>query len=99
MADVEKTFKNIVKKGKVVFGQRQTKISVDKGTAKLVVISGNCPFLEDMKSYAESKKAHVYESTVNSVELGALCGKTFAVAVFAILDDGDANILHLLKKG
>ncbi len=99
MTDLEKTFKNIVKKGKVVFGQRQTKNAIDNGTAILVVISENCPFLEDMKTYTDTKKTNVYEIKANSVELGALCGKTFAVSIFAILDDGDANILHLLKKG
>lgn len=99
MTDLEKTFKNIVKKGKVVFGQRQTKISIDNGKAILVIISQNCPFLEDMKTYADTKKVHIYETAANNVELGALCGKTFAVSILSILDDGNANILHLLKKG
>ena len=98
MVDVEKTFKNIVKKGSVVFGQRQTKLSIDKGDAKLIVISHNCPFTEDMKTYADTKKTPVYHTKVNSVELGALCGKTFAVSTFAVIDDGGVNVLQLLKK-
>jgi len=98
MVEIEKTFKNIVKKGSVVFGQRQTKISVDQGNAKLVVLSDNCPFMDTVKTHAESKDIPIYKTKANSVELGALCGKTFAVSVFAILDDGGDNIVHLLKK-
>lgn len=99
MAELEKTFKNIVKKGKVVFGQRQVKKSIEEGKSKLVVIAKNCPFLGEMKSYADTKNAQIYETTASSVDLGALCGKTFAVSVFSIIDDGEANVLHLLKKG
>lgn len=98
MVEIEKSFKNIVKKGSVVFGQRQTKISVDQGNAKLVVLSDNCPFMDTVKTQAESKNIPIYKTKVNSVELGALCGKTYAVSVFAIIDDGGDNIMHLLKK-
>ena len=98
MADIEKTFKNVVKKGSVLFGQRQTNLIIKNNTAKLVVISNNCPFSEDIKTNADVNKIPVYQTKVNSIELGALCGKTFAVSVFAITDDGGTNILQMLKK-
>jgi len=98
MVDVEKSFKNIVKKGSVAFGQRQSKLLVDGGSAKLVVLSDNCPFSDELRTHADAKKVPVYQTKVNSVELGALCGKTFAVSVFTITDDGGTNILQMIKK-
>lgn len=98
MVDVEKSFKNIVKKGSVVFGQRQSKLVVDNGSAKLMVLSDNCPFSEELRTHADAKKIPVYQTKVNSVELGALCGKTFAVSVFTITDDGGTNIVQMMKK-
>jgi len=99
MADIEKSFKNMVKKGSVVFGAKQTKAHIDSGKAKLVVFADNCPVKQDLSVDAENKKIPVYTSKVDSVELGALCGRAYAVATFAVLNDGGTNIKTLLKKG
>jgi large subunit ribosomal protein L30e len=98
MVDVEKVFKNVVKKGKVVFGERQTRLSVDAGNAKLMVLASNCPFAEEMETLAEDKQVPLYLASANSVELGSHCGKSYGVSVFAVIDDGGVNISQLLKK-
>jgi len=99
MAEIEKSFKNMVKKGSVVFGSKQTKTSIDNGKAKLIVFADNCPVKQELSADAEKKKIPVYVSKVDSVELGSLCGRAYGVATFAVLDDGGTNINHLLKKG
>jgi ribosomal protein L30E len=97
MVDVEKAFKNMVKKGTVIFGNRQTQLTVEEGKAKLVVFSKNCPFVDELKTVSEKHKVPVYQASVDSVELGSICGKMFAVSTFAVVDDGGVNIAQLLK--
>jgi large subunit ribosomal protein L30e len=98
MAEIEKSFKTIVKKGSVVFGKKQTKTSIDSGKAKLVVLADNCPDVEEITLYAKEKKIPVYKSKVNNVEIGYLCGKAYAVSTFAILEDGGVKLPHLMNK-
>ena len=99
MVDIEKNFKTIVKKGKVVFGAKQTMTSVKDGKAKLIIIADNCPNSTDLIKKAKNKKIPFHKTKSNSVELGSLCGKAYAVSTFSVLDDGGVNISHLLKKG
>ncbi|MFO8078490.1 MAG: 50S ribosomal protein L30e [Thermoplasmatota archaeon] len=98
MVDDEKVFKNMVKKGSVVFGSRQTRLTVDKNDAKLVVIASNCPEDDEITTIAEEKNIPVYHAAANNVDLGSHCGKAYAVSVFAVIDDGGVNISSLLKK-
>jgi len=98
MVDVDKILKNTVKKGEVKIGTRQTKLAVNKGMAKLVIMAKNCPYSSEINELAKKKKIPVYSYNSNSIDLGYTCGKAFAVSVFAVLDDGGSNILHLVKK-
>ena len=98
MVDVEKVLKSTIKKGKVKIGTNETKTVIDNGSAKLVVIAKNCPFLTEINELAKKKKIPVYESESNSIELGYTCGKGFAVSAFAVIDDGGSNIISLIKK-
>lgn len=98
MVDVDKVLKNVVKKGKVKIGARQTKLVINDGSAKLVILSNNCPFSSEINKLAKKKKIQVYNYNSNSINLGYTCGKTFGVSVFAILDDGGSNVLQLTKK-
>ncbi len=98
MVDVEKVLKNTVKKGKVKIGAKETKQTLNKGKAKLVVISNNCPYDKEIDTMAKKKKTPVYKYSSNSIDLGYVCGKAFAVSTFAVLEDGGSNILNLVKK-
>ena len=97
MVDVEKLMKSTVKNGKVKIGAKQTKQSIDDGSAKLVILSKNCPVSEDINSSAKKKDIPIYNSKSNSIELGYTCGKSFAVSVFAVIEDGGSNILKIVK--
>ncbi len=98
MVDVEKVLKTTVKKGKVKIGNKETKQALDKGEAKIVILSKNCPFSEEINTLAKKKNIPVYSSKSNSIDLGYTCGKSFAVSVFAVLEDGGSNILNLVRK-
>jgi len=99
MVDVNKTLKSVVKKGTVKIGERQTKTAINTGTAKLIVIANNCPYIKELSTIAKAKKVPIYNYTSNGVELGYACGKNFAVSAFAVIDEGESSILQLVKKG
>ena len=99
MVDVEKVLKTTVKKGKVTIGTKETKSAINKGTAKLIVLSNNCPFSTEISTLANKKKIPIYNYKSNSIDLGYTCGKSFAVSVFAVMEDGGSNILNIVKKG
>jgi len=99
MIDIDKVLKNTVKKGKVMIGTRQTKIVINDGTAKLVVMANNYPHSSDVNKLAKKKKIPIYNYGSESIDLGYTCGKSFAVSVFAVIEDGGSDILQLVKKG
>lgn len=98
MVDIEKVLKNTLKKGKVKIGTKQTKQAIGNDSAKLVIISKNCPYLSEINNLAKKKKIPTYTTDSNSIELGYICGKSFAVSTFAVIEDGGTNIINLLKK-
>jgi large subunit ribosomal protein L30e len=98
MVDVDKVLKSTVKKGKVMIGSKQVKMVISDETAKLIVLAKNCPHSSEIDKLAKKKKIPVYNHNSNSIDLGYTCGKTFAVSVFAVMDDGGSNILQLAKK-
>jgi large subunit ribosomal protein L30e len=98
MVDVNKTLKDVSKKGTIIIGKKQTKAAIQKGLAKLVVMANNCPYANDITALVIEKKVPIYNYTSTGVELGYTCGKSFPVSSFAVLDEGGSNILELVKK-
>jgi large subunit ribosomal protein L30e len=98
MVDVNKALKDVAKKGTISIGQKQTKTAIQKGQAKLVVMANNCPYAKTMTALATDHNVPLYNYTSTGVDLGYTCGKSFAVSLFAVLDEGDSNILQLVKK-
>ncbi|UCD14710.1 MAG: 50S ribosomal protein L30e [Thermoplasmatales archaeon] len=98
MVDVNKVLKNVVKKGRVKIGERQTKIAINDGSAKLIVISNNCPYSMEITTLAKEKNAPIYNYNADGVELGYVCGKNFVVSAFAVVEVGESNIMQLVKK-
>ena len=97
MVDINRLFKETVGNGIVKFGTKQTKRAINNGKAKMIVISNNCIKSSDIKKLASNKKIPIYNYESNSVDLGSVCGKAFAVSVFAVMDDGGSNILKIIK--
>ncbi|HUT00369.1 MAG TPA: 50S ribosomal protein L30e [Candidatus Thermoplasmatota archaeon] len=98
MVDVNKALKDVSKKGTISIGEKQTKAAIQKGAAKLVVMANNCPSTTSITTLATEHKVPLYNYISTGVELGYTCGKSFAVSCFAVLEEGESNILQLVKK-
>jgi len=98
MVDVNKALKDVSKKGTIILGEKQTKAAIQKGTAKLVIMANNCPFAKIITTLASEQKVPLFNYTSTGVELGYSCGKNYAVSCFAVLEEGESNILQLVKK-
>ena len=92
MIDIARALKSASVTGTVRFGRAETRKSVEGGEAKLVVLSSNCPSKDEFMS-GGSTKAVEFPGT--NVELGAACGKPFAISVLAVVAPGDSNILSV----
>jgi large subunit ribosomal protein L30e len=98
MVDVNKALKDVSKKGTIILGKKQTKAAIQKGTAKLVMMANNCPLAKTIVTLANEQKIPVFTYASTGVELGYTCGKNYAVSCLAVLEEGDSNILQLVKK-
>lgn len=98
MVEVDKILKETIKNGDVKIGTKETISAIKKDSAKLIVIANNCPNISEISEIAKKKKVPVYNYNSNSINLGYICGKAFAVSVFAVIDDGGVNVLNLVKK-
>jgi len=90
MIDIARALKTAAATGEVRFGLAETKKSMKKGEAKLVVLASNCPEKDSLGGQASSKVL-VFAGT--NVELGAACGKPFPISALAIVSPGESNIL------
>ena len=89
--DISKALKAAISTGDVQFGVDQTEKAVKNKSAKMVIVSANCPSEYLRKN--EDVKVHVFEG--NNMELGALCGKPFSVSALAVISEGTSTILQL----
>ena len=95
--DIKRALRNAVSTGQVYIGSSQTRRSVTKGKAKLVIVSKNCPKKEVVQLTQEST-VPVYTFAGTNVELGAACGKPFSISMLSIQTAGDSDILALRKE-
>ncbi len=91
MIDEARALKVAVDTGKVVLGARGVRRAAKDKKARLIVLASNCPDA-DLKA-SKGVKVHTFPGT--NAELGAACGKPFAVSAVAILDPGESNILSV----
>lgn len=89
MIDMARALKTAATTGDVRFGLAETRKSLKKGEAKLVVVASNCPQKEIGAGAAS--KVIVFSGT--NVELGSACGKPFPISALAIINPGESNIL------
>ena len=91
--DLNKSLRLAIDTGKVSVGANQSSKAITSGSAKLVIISSNCP--DETVSAAKKGETPVYSFNGNNSVLGAACGKPFPVSMIAILDGGKSDILSL----
>jgi large subunit ribosomal protein L30e len=88
--DVTRALKAAATTGEVRYGLSQTLKAIRSGEAKLVVTSSNCPAKDEIASAGAAK---TLEFPGTNVELGAACGKPYAISALAVIRPGDSNIL------
>lgn len=92
VTDISRSLKSAVATGKVKFGLSETKKAMGTGTAKLIVVSENCP---DDELRSGETKVNVVVYPGDNLALGAACGKPFAVSSLVVLDQGSSDILSV----
>ncbi|KAF4673131.1 hypothetical protein FOL47_010977 [Perkinsus chesapeaki] len=89
----------VLKSGKYTIGWRSTMKAIRSGSAKLVLVSSNCPALRrsEIEYYAMLSKTGVHHYVGDNNALGTACRRFYRVSCMAILDAGDSDILTALE--
>ena len=96
--DVNRALRTAAATGKILVGGDQTQKAIDKGDAKLVVLSSNHPEADAITAKAAAKKIPVYRFMGRGTDLGPAIGKPFPVGVLAVLDPGESDVMGLKKE-
>ena len=91
--DLNKSLRLAIDTGKVSVGANESTKAIISGSARLVMLSSNCP--DETVAKAKDCETPVYSFNGNNSVLGAACGKPFPVSIIAILDGGKSDILNL----
>ncbi len=97
--DIQKSIRMASDTGKVLLGHNSSVQSINQGKPKIVLIAKNVSqdvMIEITKKCKLSEVPHyIYEGT--SMELGSVCGKPYPISIMSVLEEGDSDILDLLK--
>lgn len=99
--DVQKAIRMAVDSGEVLLGKNEARRSLHTGKCKLLVLAQNLPSDLKLTLEKEARLAGIpyYEFEGTSSDLGGLCGKPYPISVMSIINEGDSDILSLVKKG
>ena len=100
MVDFNRVISSATKSGKVFLGSKQALDAAKSGNAAALIVSSNCQIktLVDIKHYSELSKVPLYMYPASSADLGAVCGKPFAVSVLVIRETSDPDILKMRRE-
>lgn len=97
--DIQKSIRMASDTGNVLFGHNSSVQSITQGKTKLVLIAKNVSNDVMVEVTKKCKLAEVpyylFEGT--SMELGSICGKPYPISVMSVLEEGDSDILELIK--
>lgn len=86
MTTLEDMIKKALKRKAIFLGSKETIEAVLRKRANRVVIAFNCPrkYREEAEHLAGIAGVEVKEFAGSGIELGALCGKPYSVAMLAL---------------
>lgn len=86
----------VFKSGKAVLGFKSTLKALRAGTAKMVILSNNCPTIRkaQIEYYAHLAKVSIFFYNGNNITLGTACGRFHRCSTLAIIEQGDSDILQ-----
>lgn len=85
--------------GNVLFGRNSSVQLINQGKPKIVLLAKNAPEDVMVEITKKCKLAEVpyYVFDGTSMELGSICGKPYPISVMSVLEEGDSDILNLIK--
>jgi large subunit ribosomal protein L30e len=100
MIDVNKAITTTAKTGRIQIGANSALKSAQAKKAKMIVFASNCPsdIKAEIEEYCSIGEIPVHTITGESTDLGALCGKPFAICVLTVKDPGDSQILKITEE-
>jgi large subunit ribosomal protein L30e len=100
MIDVSKAIATAVKTGKVSLGANSALQNAKTGKAKMIILAANCPKMVhgDVEYYCKLSKVPFMTFKGSSLDLGAVCGRPYAVSALSIREPGDSEILKLTES-
>lgn len=96
--DIQRSLRTAAQTGEVALGAKETLAAVVSKKAKIVVVSQNAPATEGIEAAAAKAKVPVFRFDGRNTELGPAFGKPFSVAVAAVIDAGESDVLELAKQ-
>jgi large subunit ribosomal protein L30e len=99
MIDVDKAIAKAVKTGRVSFGANTAIQHAKTGKAKLIILAANCPttVFKVIEYYCKLSNVSLITYKGSSMNLAAICGKSFIISALSIREPGDSNILKLVE--
>jgi large subunit ribosomal protein L30e len=100
MIDVNKAITTTAKTGRIQIGANNALKSAQAKKAKMIVFASNCPsnIKGEIQEYCTLNEIPVFTIIGESTDLGALCGKPFAICVLTVKDPGDSQILKITEE-
>jgi large subunit ribosomal protein L30e len=97
--DVNRALRNAAQTGTVLLGAKEASKAITTKAAKLVVLAANAPEASttQIETLAQKNGVPVYRFAGKNTELGPACGKPFSVAVLAVTDAGESDVLQLAR--
>lgn len=95
MADIQKAIRMLLETGKADFGARGARNHALRGTAKMILVAGNCPkaLKDEILNNCSKSGIQCMETAFTSLELGSACGRPFPVSALSVIDAGNSDIL------
>ena len=93
--ELQRELKAAISSGELLFGLNQTIDACDRGQAKLVILSANCPqhWIDDL--HARHPDVAKHRVAVVNRELGVACAKPFSISVICVIEAGSSDLLTL----
>ena len=94
--DLRRHLEVIARTGKMIFGFRQSLLSVLHRKSKLIILANNCPPKLERELAIACKMAGIpyLKVPIPGTELGYMAGKPFSTAVISIINPGNSTLLR-----
>lgn len=94
--DMSKEIRRAIDTGEVKFGTEQVLKDLRDENTQLVIVASNAPApaVRKITAFAKTANVPIEKVEVNNTELGALCGKPFAIAALSVRSEGKSKILE-----